>query len=313
MKYNRYIHNAPSVSEIGLGAWQLGNETGWDGMSENDAIGLVEKSLEYGINFFDTAPNYGNGTSETRLGKALKCVDRSEIVINTKFGHTDNGSTNFNSNYIRESLEGSLRRLQVDYIDSLIIHNPPFEYLDGNNTDHYEILERLMEEGKIKAYGASLDTYDEMNLLMNTTNAKVIEAFFNILHQDTSGAFDLAKEKDVGIIAKIPLDSGWLSGKYNAESTFHGIRSRWSRHDIKTRAHLVNRVKEIVHTKEDLAHKAISFCLAFDAISTVIPGNVSMAQLRINVESTGNPISKESVKKLEDFYQNEVKQFKLPW
>ncbi|MDP5105076.1 MAG: aldo/keto reductase [Polaribacter sp.] len=313
MKYNRYIKDAALVSEIGLGAWQLGDNSGWKSMSEKEAVELVEKSLEYGINFFDTAPNYGHGTGEERLGKALKGVDRSKIVINTKFGHTDSGITNYNSDYIRESLEGSLKRLQVEYVDSLIIHNPPVAYLDGNKNDHYEILERLIEEGKIKAYGASLDTYEDMKLLINTTNAKVIEAFFNILHQDSSRAFAMAKEKEVGIIVKIPLDSGWLSGKYTAESTFNDIRSRWSKQDIQTRAHLVNSVKEIIQEKDHLAQKAISFCLAYDAVSTVIPGNVNIAQLTSNVESVNNPISKELVKKLEDFYLNEVQQLNLPW
>jgi len=313
MKYNRYIQDAPLVSEIGLGAWQLGQNSGWKSMTEIEAIKLVHKSLDFGINFFDTAPNYGHGTGEERLGKALRDTDRSKIVINTKFGHSDSGITNYNSSHIRESLEGSLKRLQVDYVDSLIIHNPPLAYLDGNKNDHYEILERLMEEGKIKAYGASLDTYDEMILLMNTTNAKVIEAFFNILHQDTSRAFDAAIEKEVGIIVKIPLDSGWLSGKYNAESTFNDIRSRWSKQNIQTRAHLINRVKEIVQTKENLAQRAISFCLGYDAVSTVIPGNLNIAQLTNNVASINKPISRELIEKLEDFYLNEVKQFNLPW
>jgi aryl-alcohol dehydrogenase-like predicted oxidoreductase len=313
MRYNRYIKDSALVSEIGLGAWQLGNNSGWQGMSEKEVFELVKKSLEYGINFFDTAPNYGRGSSEERLGKALKGVDRDTIVINTKFGHTDAGVTNYDSSYIRASLEGSLKRLQVDYVDSLIIHSPPIGYLDGNKNDHYQILERLMEEGKIKAYGASVDKYEEMNLLMNTTNAKVIEVFFNILHQDTSRAFDLAMEKQVGIIAKIPLDSGWLSGKYDANSTFHDVRKRWSRQDIENRAHLVNRVKEILHEKDNLAQKAIAFCLAYDAVSTVIPGNVNLAQLTSNVESIHNPVSKELVAALEKFYQNEVKPLNLPW
>jgi aryl-alcohol dehydrogenase-like predicted oxidoreductase len=313
MKYNRYIKDSSLVSEIGIGAWQLGNNSGWQGMSEKDAVELVQKALEYGVNFFDTAPNYGHGTSELRLGKAIQSVDRSKVVINTKFGHTDEDVTNFNSDYIRESLEGSLKRLQVDYVDSLIMHNPPIEYLDGNKNDHYEIFERLIEEGKIKAYGASLDTYEDMKLFMNTTNAKVIEAFFNILHQDTSRIFDSAMEKEMGIIVKIPLDSGWLSGKYTAESSFQDIRGRWSRKDIQTRAQLVNRVKEIMQVKDNLTQKAISFCLAYDAVSTVIPGNANIAQLTSNVESINRPISREIVEKLEDFYLNEVKQLKLPW
>lgn len=313
MKYKRYIKQSPLVSQIGLGAWQLGENSGWDSVSEKEAIKIVHRSLELGVNFFDTAPNYGHGTSELRLGKALKGIDRSKIVINTKFGHTDSGGINFDSNYIRESLEGSLKRLQVDHVDSLIIHNPPYEILDGNKNDHYEILERLIEEGKIKTYGASLDTYKEMKLLMDTTNCKVIEAFFNILHQDAARAFDMSKEKGVGIIVKIPLDSGWLSGKYNAESTFKDIRSRWTHKDIQTRAHLIKRVKEIIKATDNLAQKAIAFCLSYDAVSTVIPGNKNVAQLNNNIESLDNPISKELVEQLEDFYQNEVKPLNLPW
>ena len=313
MKYNRYFKDSIPVSEIGLGAWQLGHNSGWSNMSEEEAIELVEKSLEYGINFFDTAPNYGHGTSEERLGKALKGKDRSKILINTKFGHTNTGTLNYNANYIRESLEGSLRRLQMDYVDSLIIHNPPSAYLDGNKNDHYEILERLIEEGKIKAYGASLDTNEEMKLLMETTSAGVIEVFFNILHQDTSCGFKMAKAREVGIIVKIPLDSGWLTGKYNAESTFNDIRNRWSKEDIKTRAKLVNRVKDIVGREENFAQKAIAFCLAYDAVSTVIPGNANVTQLKSNVKSVDVPISQELMEKLEDLYQSEIKKLKLPW
>ncbi len=313
MEYNKYTKKSPLVSEIGLGAWQLGENTGWKSMSEKEAIDMVFKSIELGVNFFDTAPNYGHGTSELRLGKALKNFDRNKIVINTKFGHSVTGEINYSANSIRESLEGSLKRLQVDYIDSLIIHNPPSEYLDGNNNAHYEILERLMEEGKINAYGASLDTYNDMKLFMNTTNCSVIEAFYNILHQDTALAFSLAQKKDVGIIVKIPLDSGWLSGKYNDKSTFNDIRNRWSKTDIITRSNLIKKVKSIMDQENNLAQSAISFCLAHDAVSTVIPGNTTIAQLKSNLESAHKPISKELVKKLENFYQNEVKHLNLPW
>ena len=143
MKYNRYTKNTPAVSEIGIGAWQLGEHSDWQSMSEKEAISLVHYALEAGVNFFDTAPNYGLGTSETRLGKAFKGHDRSKIVVNTKFGHTVTGKTNYSADHIRESLEGSLQRLDLDYVDSLIIHNPPFETLDGTRNPHYEILERL--------------------------------------------------------------------------------------------------------------------------------------------------------------------------
>lgn len=313
MKYKKYIKDSINISEIGLGAWQLGQNSGWKSMTEIEAIKLVYKSLDFGINFFDTAPNYGHGTGEQRLGKAIKAIDRSKIVINTKFGHTDTGTLNFSSDYIRESLEGSLKRLQVDYVDSLIIHNPPSEYFDGNKNDHYEILEKLIEEGKIKAYGASLDTYKDMKLLMETTNSKVIEAFFNIFHQDTLRGFEMAKNNEVGIIVKIPLDSGWLAGKYNVESRFNDIRSRWSKEDIKTRANLMNKVRTIIGAEENLAQIAIAFCLAYDAVSTVIPGNVNIEQLTSNVQSADISISQNLIEKLESLYQSEIKKLNLPW
>jgi len=313
MKYNKLINESPAISEIGMGAWQLGINSGWKEMSENEAIELVQKSVEMGINFFDTAPNYGFGTSELRLGKALKTFDRERLVINTKFGHPDTGGTNFDSNNIRKSVEGSLKRLQMEYVDTLIIHNPPFEYLDGNKNDHYEILEKLKDEGKIRGYGASLDTYQEIELLLQTTSSKVIEVFFNMLHQDTARAFGLAKEKNVGIIVKIPLDSGWLSGKYDENSVFYDVRNRWSKTDIKTRAILVNKLKAILDHDAKISEIAISFCLAYDAVTTVIPGNTSLQQLEANLLSVSKPISKQLIERLETFYRNEVKHLNIPW
>jgi aryl-alcohol dehydrogenase-like predicted oxidoreductase len=313
MKYNTLIPDAPLVSEIGIGAWQLGVNSGWRNMTETEAVALVHAALDMGINFFDTAPNYGNGTSEMRLGKALKAMDRDRIVINTKFGHTDTGTTNYDSKNILQSLEKSLTRLQVDYVDTFILHNPPHAYLDGNKTDHYEILEKLRGQGKIKAYGASLDTYHEIELLLNTTNSQVIEIFFNILHQDTARAFKMVQEKFVGVIVKIPLDSGWLTGKYDENSIFNDIRKRWSKADVKTRARLVDRIKDLIRPETNLAQIAISFCLAYEAVSTVIPGNASVQQLMHNMESVSKPISNQLLKKLEAFYQDEVRELNLPW
>jgi aryl-alcohol dehydrogenase-like predicted oxidoreductase len=315
MPYNTCIKNGPPVSRLGLGAWQLGENAGWQtAVSEKQAIDMVHYALDHGINFFDTAPNYGNGTSELRLGTALRGTDRSKIVINTKFGHTDTGTQNYHAGYIRTSLEGSLKRLQTDYVDSLIIHNPPIDYLDGNRNAHYDILETLVAEGKIKAYGASLDTCEEMKLFMDTTNGSVIEAFFNILHQDAAGAFDMAREKEVAIIVKVPLDSGWLTGKYTADSHFNDIRRRWSREDIGTRAALVKAVEAIAGDGIPLAHTAIAFCLAYEAVTTVIPGNASLAQLELNLAGLqAHPMNEEIRQQLEAFYRHRVKDLQLPW
>ena len=323
MKYRKYIPHGPSVSELGLGTWQLGVNAGWRNMPEREAIRMVHTALDAGVNFFDTAPNYGIGTSELRLGKALKDTDRSRVVINSKFGHTVEGNIDFSTHAIRASVEGSLRRLQVDYLDSAIFHNPPREYLDGNAADaHYELLERLVEEGKIRAYGASLDTYEEMKLFMETTNGAVIEAFFNLLHQDTARAFEMAQEKAIGIIVKIPMDSGWLSGKYGADSVFEGIRERWSRSDIETRARLVDAIKERIGEGFSLPQAALAFCLAHDAVATVIPGNSTVAQLERNLDNINTPLPAELealkdfyklVEALKDFYKQEVRPLQLPW
>jgi len=313
MKLNSYLKSTAKVTEIGLGAWQLGVESGWKGLSEQEATGLVHAGLDRGINFFDTAPNYGHGTGEDRLGRALRGVDRDSIVINTKFGHTDHGTMNYESDYIRTSLEGSLRRLQLDYVDSLIIHNPPSSYLNGTQNDHYEILERLKEEGKIKGYGASIDTADDLRILMGTTGATVVEAFYNILHQDIAQAFDIMKERGAAVIAKIPLDSGWLSGKYDAQSVFSGVRGRWSRADISQRATLVDRVREIIGSEKNMAQAAIAFCLADPAVTTVIPGCLSIDQLDQNIAAAEYQLAEETVLQLREFYQNEVACLKLPW
>ena len=162
MKYRPYLSGCADVSEIGVGGWQLSDSAVWSSMSDAEATSLVHHALDLGINFFDTAPNYGLGTSEQRLGSALKGVDRDRFIINTKFGHNAEDEFDFESSSLRDSVEGSLRRLGVETIDSLLLHNPPAEYLDGNHTDHYEILDALVAEGKIKGYGASLDTYNDM-------------------------------------------------------------------------------------------------------------------------------------------------------
>ncbi|MEO1713216.1 MAG: aldo/keto reductase [Bacteroidota bacterium] len=313
MKKNKLIKDSTPVSEIGFGAWQLGQASGWKTVSEAEAIRMVHAALDLGINFFDTAPNYGLGTSEERLGKALQGRDRTSFVLNTKFGHTVTGQTNNTAAYIRESLEGSLRRLQVDYVDSFLFHSPPIEYLDGRKNDHYEILEQLKAEGKIRAYGASLDTAEQIRRLTETTETKVVEAFFNILHQDVASTFDALTRKGVKVIAKIPFDSGWLTGKYHAQSTFEGIRSRWSTADIATRADLVAKVKKRIGPEWSLSQAALAFCLAHEAVATVIPGATNLQQLQENRKASDRKMSKELLARLEQFYQEEVRDKHLPW
>lgn len=313
MKYKKYLSNGIKVSEVGFGAWQLGIDSGWKTISEKDSEAMICTALDNGINFFDTAPNYGNGTSESRLGNVFKNIDRSKIVINTKFGRLDNGTVDFDSKHIINSIEKSLSRLNIDYLDSVIIHSPPIELLDGNKNDHYEILEKLQDQGKIIAYGASIDFYDEIKILLDTTNAKVLQPLFNILHQDAKKAFALTKQNNVAVIAKIPLDSGWLTGKYDSNSHFKGVRSRWTQEEKLQRSKLVDRVKEIVGEKHSLVASALSFCTSFEEVSTVIPGAISKQQLIHNIEAMKSPIAESTRNELVSFYENEVEKLNLPW
>ena len=313
MNYKKYLANGIKVSELGFGAWQLGVNSGWQPISERESERMIRSALEHGINFFDTAPNYGYGTSESRLGKVFKTIDRSKIVVNTKFGRLDNGQVDFDVKHLRGSVEKSLTRLKIDYLDSVIIHSPPMALLDGHKNDHYELLEKLQEEGKIMAYGASIDFYEEIKIFLETTNAKVIQCFFNIFHQDAKRAFDLTQKKEAAVIAKIPFDSGWLTGKYDHRSQFEGVRSRWSAEDKRTRSILVEKVKKISNNNVSLMATALTFCSSFEAVSTVIPGAITSQQLLQNIAAMQPPMDNDSKRQLEDFYANEVEKLNLPW
>lgn len=310
MNKRPYNSSGLSVSEIGFGAWQLGNTIDWAGMDDQTAFALVHEALDQGINFFDTAPNYALGRSEELLGIALK-GRRDQVVINTKFGHHADG-TDYSAGRIRGSLEGSLKRLQTDYVDSIILHNPPFAYLNGD-APHYEILEKLKTEGKIRAYGASVDSSKEMFEVLGATDSGVLEVMYNIFYQETSLAFAAAQEKQVALIVKIPLDSGWLSGKYNAQSRFDGIRGRWSLETIRRRAALLERIQFITNETTSMTQAALRFILAHPAVTTVIPGTRTLEQLKENASASEATMPNEHVERLRDLWEREIKGNDLGW
>ena len=182
MKLRPFGNTGMHVSEIGLGAWQLANPD-WGIDDKNEALEIVQKSLEAGCNFFDTAPGYGGGRSEELLGEGLKAV-RGDVIICTKFGHTPQGVTDFGTHAVRPSIEASMRRLQTDYLDIVLMHNPPREMMDGKASSQYEEFEQLKAEGKIRAYGVSLDWREEIDLVVDTTKSRALEVFFNALYQE---------------------------------------------------------------------------------------------------------------------------------
>lgn len=297
---------------IGFGSWQLGNPV-WDGPDERGSIRLVHAALDHGCNFFDTAPGYGEGASETLLGKALR--DRRErAVICTKFGHGGPDGEDFSVAGLRTSLEGSLRRLQTDYVDLLLLHSPPADLLNGNHAaELYGELAALQKKGYVRAYGASVDHGSDLRQLAETTDSQAAEVLFNALLQDTRSGFGSAAENGVGLIAKVPLDSGWLSGKYNRNSHFDGIRERWSEEDIARRAALVDQLRALLPEGVSLVEAALRFILAHPEMSVVIPGVKSEAQLHANLGAVTTPLPSETVTAIHALWEREIAPNPLPW
>jgi aryl-alcohol dehydrogenase-like predicted oxidoreductase len=311
MKLRPFGDTGMNVSEIGLGAWQLANPD-WGVNDRNEALRIIQKSLEAGCNFFDTAPAYGRGASEELLGEGLKTV-RKDVIVCTKFGHTAEGITDFSTNAIRPSIEASLRRLQTDYLDIVLLHNPPREMMDGRISSQYAELEKLKAEGKIREYGVSLDWREEVDMVVDTTKSKALEVFFNALYQEPLPAFQKAYENGVGIIVKVPLDSGWLSGRYRKGHSFDDVRKRWPPEVIARRSELVEQFAKPIPEGTSMAHAALQFILAQPQVSTIIPGAKSVEQALDNFAAAEKQLSPEVVLSMADLWEREIMSDPLPW
>lgn len=311
MKLRPFGNTGMNVSEIGLGAWQLANPD-WGVNDKREALKIIQQSLDAGCNFFDTAPGYGGGRSEELLGEGLKSV-RKDVIICTKFGHTPDGVTDFGTNAIRRSLEASMRRLQTDYLDIVLMHNPPREMMDGRVNSQYEEFEKLKAEGKIRAYGVSLDWREEVDLVVDTTMSKALEIFFNALYQEPLPAFQKAQDHGVGIIIKVPLDSGWLSGRYRKGHNFEDIRKRWPADVVARRSELVEKFAALVPSGTSMAHSALQFVLAQPQVSTVIPGAKSVEQALDNFAAAHKQLSPEVVQSMVELWEREIMSDPLPW
>lgn len=313
MKRRPFGNTGMNVSEVGLGAWQLANPD-WGIDDKKEALEIVHKSLEAGCNFFDTAPGYGRGRSEELLGEGLKSV-RRDVILCTKFSHYgEDARRDFEAKHIRPVLEGSFRRLQTEYVDILLLHNPPRELMDGNvSAELYGELEKLKIEGKIREYGVSLDWRVELENVLDTTKSKAAEVFFNALYQDVLPAFPKAQAQGMGLIVKVPLDSGWLSGRYRGDHKFDDIRSRWSPEILARRAALVEKFAALVPEGTSLAHAALQFVLAQSEVSTVIPGAKTVEQALDNFAAANRQLSPETIQAIRDLWTQEIEADPLPW
>lgn len=313
MNLRPFGNTGMNVSEIGLGAWQLANPD-WGVNDRSEALKIVQKSLEAGCNFFDTAPGYGDGKSEELLGAGLKSV-RRDVILCTKFSYYNaQGEREWQAQHVRPVLEGSFKRLQTDYVDILLLHNPPRELMDGNvSAELYAELEKLKTEGKIREYGVSLDWRVELETVLDTTKSKAAEVFFNALYQETLPAFEKAQARGMGLIVKVPLDSGWLSGRYRGNHKFDDIRSRWSPEVLARRSELVEKFAALVPEGTSMAHAALQFVLAQPQVSTVIPGAKTVEQALDNFAAAEKQLSAETVQAMREMWTREIEGNPLPW
>jgi aryl-alcohol dehydrogenase-like predicted oxidoreductase len=298
------------VGAIGLGAWQLGGNDVWNGPGEEESLAIVEAALAAGCTLFDSAPGYAEGRSEAVLGRAL-AGRRDEVVLCTKFGHTADGRTDFSVEALRPSLEESLARLSTSHVDLLLLHNPPDPLLEPGAPIWAE-LERLRAEGLVRAYGASVDWAADVDAAV-AAGAQVLEVLLNAFHQEPLPALERARSAGVGTIVKVPLDSGWLGGRYRAGASFDGVRGRWSEAVIARRAALVERFEALLPDGVSTAHGALAFLLAQEPVASVIPGAKSVAQLEANAAAADVSLPADAVAAIEALWRDEIADDPLPW
>lgn len=300
-----------TVSEIGFGAWQLGSEGDfWNQMDKQSGIQLVQEAVKNGVTFFDTAPGYSGGNSELILGEALQGM-RHQVHINTKIGHGPNGEYEFSVEGIKTSIHRSLKKLQTDYLDTVILHNPE-QYILKGETDLFDELENYKQKGIIKGYGVSIDSYEELKTVLEHLDVDVIEIMFNMIHQEPRFLFDEVKKRGILLIVKIPFDSGWLTGRFDEHTEFTGIRSRWNQDVKNTRSNIVQKIKQVFN-KDIIVAEALAYILSYDAVTTVIPGTRTIKHLMSNIAAADTKLSESQIQAIEDLYTRYIKNQDTPW
>lgn len=290
MNYRILGRTGLRVGEVGFGAWAIGGNS-YGPTNDDESRAAVRRALEMGCNFFDTADVYGFGRSEEILGEVLQGQD---VIIATKVGgNFYRGSTvmDFSPGYIDFALEQSLRRLRRDYIDLYQLHNPPLALIRRGEV--FDALERLKAQGKIRFYGVSVFTAQEGIAAIETGRSDTLQVAYNIFTQEPSlKLFPLARERNIGIIAREPLANGLLTGKYQADSRFPSsdIRHLWPRDYLEMRVKATAALRFLaVAGQRTLAQAAIRYVLDNDAVAVTIPGAKTAAQVEENVKATTLP------------------------
>ena len=320
MNYRKFGRTGWKVSEIGFGAWAIGAD--WGHVSEEDAINALHTAIESGVNLIDTADVYGDGRSEKLISKVIKEHSKKVYVL-TKVGrrldpHVAEG---YNRENLTAYIERSLRNLDVETLDLVQLHCPPTQVYYMPET--VDVLDDLKRQGKIKFYGVSVEKVEEAIKAVEFTNVQSVQIIFNILRtRPTESFFQLAIEKEVGILARVPLASGLLSGKMTPQSTFSeddhrnynrygesfDVGETFSGVDFDTGLEVVEMIRPMIPEGMTMAQFALRWTLMFEAVSSVIPGAKNVQQAVDNtLASNFPPINDEVMKELQEIYNKYVK------
>ncbi len=321
MKYNKLGRTGWEISEISFGSWAIGGA--WGSTDDSESLAALHKALELGVNFFDTADVYGDGHSEKLLAK-LGRESSENFFIATKAGrrldpHTAEG---YNRKNLTSFVERSLKNLETEAIDLLQLHCPPTEVF--YMPEVFDILDDLVKDGKIQYYGVSVQKVEEALKALEYPNVQSVQIIFNMFrHRPSELFFEQAKKHKVGILARVPLSSGMLTGKLNSNSKFapddHRSFNRngesfdkgetFSGIEYNTGLKAVEELKTICPEGMSLTQFALKWILMFDAVTCAIPGAKHADQVEENINSTDMPpLSNDTMEGVRSIYEKYIRE-----
>lgn len=318
MQLRRLGRTGFQVSEIGFGAWAIGGS--WGSTDDATSLAAMHAAVDAGVTFFDTADVYGDGRSERLVGQLLRERDEP-LVVATKFGRrVPLDLSLYTYDNFRAWLERSRENLDVETVDLVQLHSLPWETYYTPSV--FEACDRLVEEGLVRAYGVSVEKVEEALKAIEHPGVTTVQIIFNVFRQRPAGLFfEQARARDVGVLARVPLASGLLTGKLTLESTFAPDDHRtFNRHgeafdagetfagvDFEAGLDAVEALRPLVPDGATLAQLALRWILMFDAVSTVIPGAKTPEQARANAAAAGlAPLPRETMERLDAIYRERI-------
>lgn len=284
------------VSAIGFGAWAIGGDrhgNSYGPTDDRESLRAIERALELGCNFFDTADVYGHGHSEELLGQVAARRRRAMVIATKVGGDFYSGQTrmNFSAKHLQFAVEQSLKRLQTDYLDLYQLHNPTLAMIQDGRV--FEVMDELKRAGKIRWYGVSIFEPEEGIAVIESAKADTIQVVVNLLNwRAIPHVLPMAQARGIGVIAREPLHNGILTGKYTPESQFPpgDIRCEWAQSGYLAQlCALVGAMQFLVKPDRTLAQAALRFVLQQAGVSTTIPGAKTAKQVEENLAALEAP------------------------